>query len=245
METENAVVGVRYCGGCNPRYDRVAFVERLKALLPEWRFEAARAGETYGAALIVCGCKTKCAAGLSLPPSRTVTVSGSDELLPARDALHRIFTTAAATAAAAAQGLTKEEVLRILPHRPPVLFLDRVTRLVPGEEITAEFFADPALDWFRGHFPEKAVFPGALLLEAMAQAADVMLLSLEGHRGKTPYLQGLGKANFRRPVLPGETLELRAALLADRPEMGAAVCRGQVFVENELRAEAEIVLALR
>ena len=143
------------------------------------------------------------------------------------------------------QALTKEEVLRILPHRPPVLFVDRVTRLVPGEEATAEFFADPALDWFRGHFPEKAVFPGALLLEAMAQAADVMLLSLEGHRGKTPYLQGLGKANFRRPVLPGETLELRAALLADRPEMGAAVCRGQVFAENELRAEAEIVLALR
>lgn len=234
-------VAVRYCGGCNPRFDRVAFVERLKAMLPELRFETARPGAAYDAAIVVCGCKARCAntGDIALPASRIVYADVFQELLPARDALRGL------DRAAEPRTLGAEEILEILPHRPPVLFLDRVTRLIPGEEIAAEFFADPGLDWFRGHFPDNPVFPGALLLEAMAQAADVMLLSLERFRGKTPYLQGLGKASFRRPVLPGQTLELRATLLADRPEMGAAVCRGQVFVENMLAADAEIILAMR
>ena len=89
------------------------------------------------------------------------------------------------------------------------------------------------------------MFPGSLLVEAMAQAVDVMLLSLEKYYGKTPYLLGLGRANFRRPVLPGDTLDIRASLLEDRPEMGACICQGQVFVQEKLAANAEIILALR
>lgn len=214
---------------------------RLAALLPDIRFETAQAGTEYGAALVVCGCRTKCAqvGDLTVPPSRTVYVSGYDELLPARDRLKAL------SAAADAHELSWEQVLSLLPHRPPMLFIDRVTRLVPGQEAAAVFFADPALDIFQGHFPGDPVFPGVFLVEAMAQTADIMLLSLEKYRGKTPFLLGLGKADFRRPVLPGSRLELRASLLADKPDMGAAVCRGQVFAEGQLMAGAEIILAMR
>lgn len=141
--------------------------------------------------------------------------------------------------------LNREQVLQLLPHRPPMLFIDRVTRLTPGQEAAADFFADPALEIFPGHFPGKPVFPGVLLIEAMAQTADIMLLSLEKYRDKTPFLLGLGKADFRRPVLPGSRLELLVSLLADRPDMEAAVCRGQVFAEGRLMASAEIILAMR
>lgn len=240
MKAEH-VIGVRYCGGCNPRFDRVVFVKRLETLLPDIRFETARAGTDYAAALVVCGCRTKCAnvGDLPVPPSRMVYVGGFDEILPTRDRLKAL------TAAADAQELGKEQVLSLLPHRPPMLFIDGVTRLIPGQEALAVFFADPALDIFAGHFPEKPVFPGVLVIEAMAQAADIMLLSLEKYQGKTPFLLGLGKADFRRPVLPGSVLEIHASLLADKPEMGAAVCRGQVYSENHLMASAEIILAMR
>ena len=234
-------VALRYCGGCNPRYDRVALVKRLEGMLPERRFVPAETGGVYDAALVVCGCKTKCARtdDLSVPTARTVWVSGFEELLAARDALNNL------PEAERARELTREEVQKLLPHRPPVLFLDRVTRLIPGQEAVAVFFAAPELALFKGHFPGKPVFPGTALVEAMAQAADVMLLSREQHRGKTPWLMGLGRANFRRPVLPGETLEIRASLVADKPEMGASVCRGQVLVNGKLTADAEIILALR
>ena len=79
----------------------------------------------------------------------------------------------------------------------------------------------------------------------MAQAADVMLLSTDLHRGKTPLLRGLGRASFHSPVTPGSTMEIHASLIAERPEMGATVCRGQIFVDGELKADAEIILSMR
>lgn len=216
-------------------------MKRLEALLPEFRFVPAKAGADYDAALVVCGCKTCCAnvSDLALPAAKLFYTDSFQELLPTRDALRSLAT------AEGARTLDAEELLRILPHRPPILFIDRVTRLIPGEEAVAEYFADPALGVFAGHFPENPVFPGTLLVEAMAQAADVMLLPLEKYRGKTPYLFGLGRASFRKPVLPRDTLEIHASLLADRPEMGACVCKGQVFVQEILAADAEIILALR
>ena len=234
-------VGVRYCGGCNPRYDRVTFVQRLEKLLPEYRFEPFQPGERYDAALVVCGCKNMCAntSDITVPPAQIFTVNAFDNLLPVRDKLKRLAREEEQIS------MSREELLAVLPHREPMLLLDRVVRMVPGESIVAEYTAAAENPVFSGHFPDQPVFPGSLQIEAMAQAADVMLLSTDRHRGKTPLLRGLGRANFHTPVLPGKCLEIHAALLGERPEMGATVCRGQIFVDGTLASDAEIILSMR
>ena len=126
-------IGVRYCGGCNPRYDRVALVKRIGGFFPEAEFVTAQAGVKYPAVLVVCGCPSRCAnvSDLAVPAGRLIFLSGWEELLPATEKL------AEALKGQQARSLTHEEVLDILPHREPMLFIDTVSRLVPGEEAMA------------------------------------------------------------------------------------------------------------
>ncbi len=234
-------VGVRYCGGCNPRYDRVAVIKRLAALLPEVEFVTAQSGTAYPAVVVVAGCMTDCARtdDIAVPSGHMARVRGWEDLLPTRDFLKN------ALAEKEECTLTPDEVKAILPHREPMLFIDSVKKLIPGVEVTATYEVRRDLDVFRGHFPEKPVFPGALTVEAIAQAADILLLSLERYRGKTPLFMGIRKANFRKIIEPGAVMEIYGTLQEERFELGWATCRGQVFVEGELMADAEVILALR
>ncbi len=237
-------IGVRYCGGCNPRYDRVALVRRLEGLLPGMALVPARPGAHYPAVVVVCGCPSRCAnvGDLAQPAGKLVYLSGWEDLLPARERLEAL-----ARAGEGGQGrcLDHQEVLAILPHREPMLFVDTASRLIPGEAVTASFCARPEMALFQGHFPGCPTFPGTLLVEAAAQAADLLLLTLDRYAGKMPLLMGVRKAGFHRRVLPGDTLELHASLLEERPELGTALCRGQVFVQGELAADMELRLAFR
>ena len=179
MMSEKPQIGVRYCGGCNPRYDRVSLVKRLQAALPDLEFVPAEDGVPYAAALIANGCTNRCTtvSGLAVPEARQVALSGDIDFFPAQEKLKELVF------GGEVRSLTQEEVLEILPHRPPMLLIDAASRLVPGSEAVATFYIDPQRDIFRGHFPDHPVLPGVYALEAMAQCADLLLLSAERYAG--------------------------------------------------------------
>ena len=206
-------IGVRYCGGCNPRYDRVALVKRIGGFFPEAEFVTAQAGVKYPAVLVVCGCPSRCAnvSDLAVPAGRLIYLSGWEELLPAKEKL------AEALKGQQARSLTHEEVLDILPHREPMLFIDTGT----------------------------PVLPGVYTIEAAAQAADILMMTTERYAGKLPLFMGVREATFRRKILPGDTLEIHVSLLEEKTERAIAACRGQVFVEGVLAADLELRLAFR
>ena len=237
---ENKVqVGVRYCGGCNPRYDRTALVRRLQSFFPEQAFVPAEQGKAYPAVLVVCGCTSRCANVSGLISPALICLSGFEDLLPDREKLRQ------ALQSAQARSLDHAQVLGILPHRPPMLFIDTVSRLVPGAEVHASFFADPELPAFAGHFPGAPVLPGIYTAEAVAQAADILMMTTDRYAGTTPLFIGIRQANFRKKILPGDTLEIYVSLAEERAEMATAVCRGQVFTGGELAADLEVRLAFR
>lgn len=234
-------VGIRYCGGCNSRYDRVAVVERLKRFFPEADFVSAQSGTAYPAVLVVCGCASRCAdvSGLLVPADGLIAVNGFEDLLPAREALERALQDQEERA------LSHEQVLDVLPHRPPMLLIDTVSRLVPGVEIMASFCVEPDLPVFAGHFPGRPVLPGVYAVEAAAQAADILMMTTRRYAGMLPLFAEIRQARFRRKILPGDVMDIHASLVRERAEVGMATCLGQIFVQGELAADAEIVLAFR
>lgn len=234
-------VGVRYCGGCNSRYDRVAVVERLKGFFPEAEFVPAQDGTAYQAALVVCGCPSRCASvsGLLVPVGGLIAINGFEDLLPAKKALQ------AALQGQEERALDHEQVLDILPHRAPMLFIDRVERLIPGVEVTASFAVPPDMPALAGHFPGQPVLPGVFGVEAIAQAADILMMTTDRYAGRLPLFAQVKEARFRRKILPGDVMKIHAALSRERAEMAMATCAGQVFVEEELAVDGEIVLAFR
>ena len=240
--SQKPTVGVRYCGGCNPRYDRLSLVDRLAAALPELELVSAQDGVPYAAALVVCGCTARCAdvSGLAVPAERQVFVASGADLPPARDKLRPL--------AAGSEGhtLTREQVMEILPHRPPMLLIDSAQRLAPGSECVASLYIDPAWHIFQGHFPGQPVLPGVYAVESMAQAADLLLLSQPRWAGKAPLLAGVEHARFKAKIAPGDTVEVHASLLRQREELAMATCQGQIFLPGGvLAAQAEITIALR
>ena len=141
--------------------------------------------------------------------------------------------------------LDHEQVMGIIPHRDPMLLIDEVSDLVPGEYIDASFWVDPARDIFKGHFPGDPVLPGVYTVEATAQAADILLMLKPEYAGKTPLFLGINNVRFRRKILPGDTLQIHAEMLSERPEKAIATCKCVVKVGEELAAETEVTLAMR
>lgn len=238
---QKADIGVRYCGGCNPTYDRVKVVKKLEKLLPELSFERAQPGKSYAAVLIVNGCFNACTSTLDIavPRYRQINICSFSDLIPARDRIRELLTEEEA------RTLDRAGIEAILPHRPPMLFVDAVTRLIPGKECAAELDLDPDWEVFKGHFPDQPVFPGVLAVEAMAQTADLMAMTKETYAGKLPLLMEVGRARFLRRLLPGCRARINAAIKDERPEAGIVVCRCQILEEDALCAEAEITLAMR
>lgn len=129
----------------------------------------------------------------------------------------------------------REEVLSILPHRDPFVWVTRIVSCDPGHEIVAELDVDPDLPLFAGHFPDHPVLPGVIIMEALAQAASCCLL-VGGEEGTLGYLVGIDKAKFRRTVLPGDTVTLRATITKNSKRMCAAEV--EASVEGEISATA-------
>ncbi|MFK5280164.1 3-hydroxyacyl-ACP dehydratase FabZ, partial [Lacticaseibacillus paracasei] len=104
--------------------------------------------------------------------------------------------------------LEAQEIQAILPHRYPMLMVDRVLDLKPGESVVAQKNVSINEQIFQGHFPGNPIFPGVLQIEAMAQAGAIALLSMPDFKGKTAYLGGIKKAKFRHMVRPGDVLRI-------------------------------------
>jgi 3-hydroxyacyl-[acyl-carrier-protein] dehydratase len=139
-----------------------------------------------------------------------------------------------------------DEIRSYLPHRYPFLLVDRVVELIPGVSIVAYKNLSINEAFFDGHFPGKPVFPGVLLLEAMAQAAGILGFKT---KNKTPadgsiyYFAAADELRFRRPCVPGDRVTLRATLLSER--RGIAKFAVSADVDGELAASATIMCADR
>jgi len=133
------------------------------------------------------------------------------------------------------------DVLRMLPHRYPFLMVDRVTDIRGddyGVGIKNVTFNEPC---FQGHFPGNPVFPGVLIIEGMAQTAGVLCIARTAStQPKSVFFMTIDKAKFRKPVLPGDTIEFHMTKLKQRKTMwwyrGEAKVRGQIVAEAEVGA---------
>lgn len=111
------------------------------------------------------------------------------------------------------------DIRKYLPHRYPFLLVDRVVEVNAGESIIAYKNLSVNEPFFTGHFPDNPIFPGVLLLEAMAQAAGILGFCTQGKTnedGSTYYFAGADNVRFRRPCIPGDRVMLRAALVSQR-----------------------------
>ncbi|MDR3827944.1 3-hydroxyacyl-ACP dehydratase FabZ [Enterococcus sp.] len=138
--------------------------------------------------------------------------------------------------------LTIQEIKEIIPHRYPMLLVDRVEELEKGKRVVAKKNVTINEPFFQGHFPHEPVMPGVLIVEAMAQAGAVALLSLEDFRGKTAYFGGLDKAKFRKKVTPGDTLILEVEII--KVKSAAGIGKGIAYVDGKKVAEAELTFMI-
>ncbi|MEW9824797.1 MAG: 3-hydroxyacyl-ACP dehydratase FabZ [Candidatus Symbiodolus clandestinus] len=141
--------------------------------------------------------------------------------------------------------LNIQEIIELLPHRYPFLLVDRVLRFEKGKQLRAVknvTFNEP---FFQGHFPENPVFPGVLILEAMAQATGVLAFKSAGslQLGELYYFAAIDHARFKRPVIPGDQMILEVEFLKER--RGIARFKGVATVDNDIVCEAEMMCARR
>ena len=138
--------------------------------------------------------------------------------------------------------LEAKDILKILPHRYPFLLVDRILEVEPGKRVVGLKNVTINEEFFVGHFPGEPIMPGVLILEMMAQAGGVMLLTIEKNQGKLAYLAGVEKARFRKPVLPGDTLIAEVTMLRARASMGWVKAVGRVG--DKVVCEAELAFAV-
>lgn len=137
------------------------------------------------------------------------------------------------------------EVLQYLPHRYPFLLIDRVLACEPGKSITAMKNVTINEPFFSGHFPNHPIMPGVLIIEAMAQTAAVLVMSSLGQDadGKLVYFMSIDGVRFRRPVVPGDRLELHVEKIQSRANVWKFSGKG--IVEGKVAAEATFAAMIR
>jgi 3-hydroxyacyl-[acyl-carrier-protein] dehydratase len=141
--------------------------------------------------------------------------------------------------------LDVEQIKRLLPHRAPFLFVEKLTEIRPGESAVGHKAVSYNEPYFQGHFPELAVMPGVLIVEAMAQTAGAFVVHTLGlsRRNRVVYFMTIDKARFRRPVRPGDLLRIPVRALRQRGPVWKFA--GEAYVDGELCAEAEFGAMIR
>lgn len=134
-------------------------------------------------------------------------------------------------------------ILKLLPHRYPILLVDRVLELEPSKRIKALKNVSVNEPYFQGHFPEFPVMPGVLILESLAQASALLAFSEEQKPNTVYYFAGIDNARFKKPVTPGDQLILNAEVIRNK----AGIWKFNAFatVDNEIVAQADLLCAIR
>jgi 3-hydroxyacyl-[acyl-carrier-protein] dehydratase len=138
------------------------------------------------------------------------------------------------------------QILEYLPHRYPILLVDRVVDVVPGERITALKNVSVNEPFFPGHYPHHPVMPGVLIIEAMAQTAAILSFKTMGNKpddNSVYYFVGIDGARFKRPVSPGDQLIMEVTLLMNK--RGMWKFSGTAKVDGQVAAEAELICTVR
>ena len=136
-----------------------------------------------------------------------------------------------------------EEIMKILPHRPPMLLVDKILEIDPFHSATGIKNVTMNEPFFVGHFPSCPIMPGVLVLEAMAQVGGVAMLYPAEHRGKIALFGGMDNIKFKKPIVPGDSLITKAEISKVRGEFGVLHADG--FVDEKLVAQADFKFALK
>ena len=138
--------------------------------------------------------------------------------------------------------MNSHDIQQVIPHRHPFLLIDQVLSMEAGKSITAIKNVTTSEYYFQGHFPEEPVMPGVLIIEAMAQAGAVTLLSLDAYKNKIAYFAGLNNVRFKRKVVPGDQLRLEVEITRIKRSIGKGI--GYAYVNDTLACSAEITFAI-
>ena len=139
--------------------------------------------------------------------------------------------------------LDRDAIKAIIPHRDPFLLVDRITEFVPGEGAAGELDVTDTMFWVPGHFPDFAVMPGVLIVEACAQVGAVALLSLPENAGRIALFAGVDSVRFKRQVRPGETLRMECEITKRRGPIGFGTAKA--WVGDELACSGELMFAIK
>lgn len=135
-----------------------------------------------------------------------------------------------------------EEILKVIPHRYPFMMVDRVEVVEEGKHCVGIKCVSANELYFHGHFPEKPIMPGVLMLEGMAQTAAAMMMSLPETTGRLAFFAGINKAKFRRLVVPGDVLTMHVTITRFKARVGKV--KAEAWVGDEQAAEAELTFAI-
>ncbi len=138
--------------------------------------------------------------------------------------------------------LDREQIKSIIPHRDPFLLVDRIESCEPGVSAVGYLDVTDTMFWVPGHFPDYAVMPGVLIVEACAQVGAVALLSLPTNAGRIALFAGIDKVRFKRQVRPGDTLRLECAITKVRGPIGFGTAKA--WVGEELACSGELMFAI-
>ena len=138
--------------------------------------------------------------------------------------------------------LNIEQIKQIIPHREPFLLVDEVTELRVGDGTVAKLTLTGEEDFFKGHFPGNPIMPGVLIVEALAQAGAVAILSHEDFKDKLALFGGINKMRFKHQVVPGDTLVLKTQVTKKNHTAGVATV--EATVDGKVAAKGEILFVL-
>ena len=138
--------------------------------------------------------------------------------------------------------LSSDEIQKILPHRYPFLLVDRILDFTPGVSAHGRKCVTANEMHFVGHFPEKKVMPGVLIIEALAQTGAIAILSEEENKGKLVFFGGIKNARFKKQVVPGDVLDLHCEIVSKKGPIG--VGKAEAYVDWKLAVTAELTFAV-